>query len=277
MKFRKNAFTLIELLVVISVIALLVSILLPALNSARQAASGAVCLTNQKSLVLAWLMYKDANKDLIPNAVIGFDSLNRHRWSWVQHPQDVNGNLVSSVTSEDYIRGIQHGVLYKYLENYKAYNCPGDRRNIQGVKTVTSYNVQDNMNGYETSGTYDVNGKTIKVRAEKYTQIHNPYEKYVFVEENDNRNTNHQGAWMGPWLASNRWGDTLAAWHNNKCSLGFADGRAELYQMVDPITITNARNGFLGPTNGFPEDPRSGDFAYFRQGYIVTTYGTLGW
>ena len=54
---NKAAFTLIELLVVISVIAVLVALLLPAINSAKAAARKAVCATNQRSLGMAAQFY----------------------------------------------------------------------------------------------------------------------------------------------------------------------------------------------------------------------------
>ena len=63
----RNGFTLVELLVVISIIALLVAILLPALNKAREQAKFAVCKTNLRQIgVSLWMYANDYNDRLVP-------------------------------------------------------------------------------------------------------------------------------------------------------------------------------------------------------------------
>ena len=60
---KKNGFTLIELLIVVAIIAVLLSILAPALQKAREQAKLTYCLHNLHSLTQPWLMYADDSKD----------------------------------------------------------------------------------------------------------------------------------------------------------------------------------------------------------------------
>ena len=66
---RETGFTLIELLVVISIIAILVSILLPALAKARELANRAVCMANIRGIIQAMLTYADGNGGAFPATV----------------------------------------------------------------------------------------------------------------------------------------------------------------------------------------------------------------
>ena len=75
---KNRAFTLVELLVVISIIALLVAILLPALNRAREQAKATMCLTQLRSIGQAALLYADQWEDYIPRGYGG--GSNRDNW-----------------------------------------------------------------------------------------------------------------------------------------------------------------------------------------------------
>src|SRR5215216_300288 len=67
----RYAFTLVELLVVIGIIALLISILLPSLNRARENAKQVQCMSNMRQLGIAFTMYVDTSKGRFPTSGVG--------------------------------------------------------------------------------------------------------------------------------------------------------------------------------------------------------------
>ena len=71
---KPKGFTLIELLVVIAIIAVLMAILIPTLNRAREQGKRATCLSNLKQLQLAWVMYADDFDGKIVNGSASWDA-----------------------------------------------------------------------------------------------------------------------------------------------------------------------------------------------------------
>ena len=75
---RKKAFTLVELLVVIGIIAVLIAILLPAMQRAREQANRTACMSNMRQLVNGWLMYAHDNK----GGLVFAETDDRYRVQW---------------------------------------------------------------------------------------------------------------------------------------------------------------------------------------------------
>jgi len=69
---RRQTFTLIELLVVVAIIAILASLLLPALTKARNTARRTLCLSNWKQIGMGTLSYLDENRGFFPDTNGGF-------------------------------------------------------------------------------------------------------------------------------------------------------------------------------------------------------------
>ena len=81
---NSNSFTLIELLVVIAIIAILASMLLPALNQARERGKAANCISNLKGCGQAAMLYANDNKEYLPLMILRTPPSWSH-YSWADH------------------------------------------------------------------------------------------------------------------------------------------------------------------------------------------------
>jgi prepilin-type processing-associated H-X9-DG protein len=90
MRGKVGAFTLVEILVVIGIIAILISILLPALSGARQSANTSTCANNLRRLQIASMTYATDNENFFPPAHFFLFTRNRHRWHGTRTSTNVN-------------------------------------------------------------------------------------------------------------------------------------------------------------------------------------------
>jgi prepilin-type N-terminal cleavage/methylation domain-containing protein/prepilin-type processing-associated H-X9-DG protein len=79
---RAHGFTLVELLVVIAAIAVLIAMLLPALNAAREAARATQCLSNLRQCYMGFQLYAGDNKDWYPVTATELTWGTVRTWSW---------------------------------------------------------------------------------------------------------------------------------------------------------------------------------------------------
>lgn len=125
---KQRAFTLVELLVVIGIIALLISILLPALNKARESAARVSCLSNMRQCYMELRLYANAHGDQVP---IGYSWNQRNRSNVTWDP--VGGSNYSQPQGWF----IQMGYLHYagQMRSPLIWFCPSQR-----TDTTSSYN-----------------------------------------------------------------------------------------------------------------------------------------
>ncbi len=117
-----KGFTLIELLVVIAIIAVLLSILIPSLQLAKDQAKRVGCSANLRSLAMAAILYAEENDGHTPCSTVDWNSGPGPGWVGRTCLQSTG----EAFTVEKQIIAIQSGQLYKYIENTKGWRCPAD-------------------------------------------------------------------------------------------------------------------------------------------------------
>jgi prepilin-type N-terminal cleavage/methylation domain-containing protein/prepilin-type processing-associated H-X9-DG protein len=176
---RKRAFTLVELLVVIGIIALLISILIPALNKARRAANMVVCSSGMRQITMGMLMYANQYKGAIlgnaytsgaflHNSAGNYNDLSNcpeviQMWDW----ESPVANMLGIKIPPAGVGGLlaQRKARFQFLTSLKVFSCP------------------ENTLSYNAGGTtFNVNLGTAPVIS-YYTSI---YFQYIYLPQGNN-------------------------------------------------------------------------------------------
>lgn len=128
---RKSAFTLVELLAVITIIALLIALLLPAVKRARDNVKVVICMNNLRQISIALQSYAHENKRMGP-AYIKADSpspswSNEVNWTQILYGgKDIDGTM-PGLTGVIRVEISGRRKLNDYLADWNSYWCPMDR------------------------------------------------------------------------------------------------------------------------------------------------------
>ncbi len=269
-----GAFTLIELLVVIAIIAILAAMLLPALAAAKKRAQAIRCLSNEKQLILAWLMFAHDNNDaLVPNGDLGDQpSLSENPLTdptlqvGGKYCQWCPGNLLSSpcVLGPYYTNWVEAGLLFPYLQNINVYKCPADNSTAPfGASPLVSRPAIRSYSMNNWMGPYD-----LWTPISGYTEYHkltsiiypNPSSAWVFVEENPA--SIDDGYFAIDPSAPTLWYNSPAVLHGAASCLAFADGHSETHTWKDHNMMHDV-NPQNPPGCNVPAQPGCPDLPWF--------------
>lgn len=247
----KKGFTLVELLVVISIIAVLLAVLMPALSYAREQAKTIVCQSHLKELVICWMAYAQSNDDRICGSFTYNNNYSNwgHLWDWSWAPwrKEINRSVPinGKCTIEQRQEGIRRGALYNYCRNFSLYHCPSDK-----TGHLRSYSIPDCLAGMEAEW-YSSRPRWNVIT--KLAQVKNPVSKYVFFEESDIR-TYNPDSWDKP-IDDSKWGDAIAIWHKNIGTFAFADGHSDKRRWSrETVNWFSVNNGGLVPETSAGKD-----------------------
>ena len=210
---KRRGFTLVELLVVIGIIAVLISMLLPALNKAREQARRTRCLANLRALTTAWITYANVNR----GSIVGSNTYPVSQWFTADPRPNRTGKKLPPtwVTDGNTIDSLKNGALWPYTQNTGIYLCPQD-----ALHYVRTYSMSGYLQGEMTPF------------VDHLSQIRHPSSTFVFVEEYDSRGFNENSFYVADYPSST-WVDLPLPFHDRCGMISFVDGHAQIWVWGD--------------------------------------------
>jgi prepilin-type N-terminal cleavage/methylation domain-containing protein len=234
-----RAFTLIELLVVIAIIAILAAMLLPALARAKGHAHQVKCISNQKQVMLAFIMYAEDNRETYPLC---------RGWQ-ASGGKDGKYDVFVAMTNRP---------LFRYQGNPEIFHCPADRGDLFREANIGDYKATNCW--YQYGNSYLMEWAIDFVRTRRVT---GDQDAPRTVDNGQSIKTSEisraaskkfiQGDWI--WHANRGWTDNKSIWHNYKGKslviMAYGDGHAGAFKF--PVKSINDLfwNGVPSITNAW--------------------------